>query len=193
VVVQGDDIVAFNDDYTGYASEIIYTPTVKGSHRLVIRAFTTSTPGVCDVYQGVDGAPPVLLESNVPFAGTYVWVRWKLGEWFETGAGRDVVVDVGGDPFTGTITGGGSSDPYLFLIYPESAVGSRPTTRALPAGSMRHRDHRFEWTRAEFRSWADAVAADHGYTVRYLPVGPDDPEVGPPTQLAVFTRVEEPT
>jgi len=63
----------------------------------------------------------------------------------------------------------------------------------LPAGSMRHRDHRFEWTRAQFRSWADAVAADHGYTVRYLPVGPDDPEVGPPTQLAVFTRVEEPT
>jgi hypothetical protein len=67
----------------------------------------------------------VLLESNVPFAGTYVWVRWKLGEWFETGAGRDVVVDVGGDPFTGTITGGGSSDPYLFLISPESAVGSK--------------------------------------------------------------------
>jgi len=63
----------------------------------------------------------------------------------------------------------------------------------LPAGSMRHRDHRFEWTRAQFRSWADAVAAEHGYTVRYLPVGPDDPEVGPPTQLAVFTRVEEPT
>jgi hypothetical protein len=124
-LVRGNDIVAFNDDYTGYASEIIYTPTVKGSHRLVIRAFTTSTPGVCDVYQGVDGAPPVLLESNVPFAGTYVWVRWKLGEWFETGAGRDVVVDVGGDPFTGTITGGGSSDPYLFLIYPESAVGSK--------------------------------------------------------------------
>jgi 3' terminal RNA ribose 2'-O-methyltransferase Hen1 len=61
----------------------------------------------------------------------------------------------------------------------------------LPAGSMRHRDHRFEWTRTQFRSWADAVAAGHGYTVRYLPVGPDDPEVGPPTQLAVFTRVEE--
>jgi 3' terminal RNA ribose 2'-O-methyltransferase Hen1 len=65
--------------------------------------------------------------------------------------------------------------------------------QGLPAGSMRHRDHRFEWTRAEFRSWAGAVATDHGYTVRYLPVGPDDPEVGPPTQLAVFTRVEEPT
>jgi 3' terminal RNA ribose 2'-O-methyltransferase Hen1 len=58
----------------------------------------------------------------------------------------------------------------------------------LPAGAFRHRDHRFEWTRAEFRAWAERVAGTWGYTVRYLPVGPDDPEVGPPTQLAVFTR-----
>jgi 3' terminal RNA ribose 2'-O-methyltransferase Hen1 len=56
----------------------------------------------------------------------------------------------------------------------------------LPEGAFRHRDHRFEWTRAQFRAWADAVASDHGYTVRYLPVGLDDPEVGPPTQMAVF-------
>ena len=55
-------------------------------------------------------------------------------------------------------------------------------------GTMRHRDHRFEWTRAEFRSWANAVAATHGYTVRFVAVGTDDPEVGPPTQMAVFTR-----
>jgi 3' terminal RNA ribose 2'-O-methyltransferase Hen1 len=60
----------------------------------------------------------------------------------------------------------------------------------LPAGSRRHADHRFEWTRAEFRAWADSVALRYGYAVRYEPVGPDDPEVGPPTQLAVFSRVE---
>ncbi|MFJ4682668.1 3' terminal RNA ribose 2'-O-methyltransferase Hen1 [Streptomyces sp. NPDC088789] len=58
---------------------------------------------------------------------------------------------------------------------------------SLPAGHVRHGDHRFEWTRAEFRSWAETVAARHGYTVDLRPVGPDDPEVGPPTQLAVFT------
>jgi 3' terminal RNA ribose 2'-O-methyltransferase Hen1 len=55
-------------------------------------------------------------------------------------------------------------------------------------GGPRHRDHRFEWTRAEFGSWADGVAARHGYEVRLVPVGPDDPEVGPPTQMAVFSR-----
>lgn len=58
----------------------------------------------------------------------------------------------------------------------------------LPPGVMRHRDHRFEWTRAEFQEWAERVASSYGYSVRYLPVGPDDPAVGPPTQLAIFSK-----
>ncbi len=58
---------------------------------------------------------------------------------------------------------------------------------ALPAGHVRHGDHRFEWTREEFRGWAEAVAERHGYEVAFAPVGPDDPEVGPPTQMATFT------
>ncbi|MET9827171.1 3' terminal RNA ribose 2'-O-methyltransferase Hen1 [Streptomyces sp. NPDC006349] len=58
---------------------------------------------------------------------------------------------------------------------------------SLPAGHVRHRDHRFEWTREEFRTWAGTVAERHGYTVEFRPVGDDDPEVGPPTQLALFT------
>ncbi|MFC8372007.1 MULTISPECIES: 3' terminal RNA ribose 2'-O-methyltransferase Hen1 [unclassified Streptomyces] len=57
----------------------------------------------------------------------------------------------------------------------------------LPAGHVRHGDHRFEWTREEFRAWARTVAERHGYGVGFVPVGPDDPEVGPPTQMAVFT------
>ncbi|WP_052397051.1 3' terminal RNA ribose 2'-O-methyltransferase Hen1 [Streptomyces sp. NRRL F-5123] len=57
----------------------------------------------------------------------------------------------------------------------------------LPAGHRRHHDHRFEWTRGEFRDWARAVAGRHGYAVEFHAVGPDDPEVGPPTQLALFT------
>jgi 3' terminal RNA ribose 2'-O-methyltransferase Hen1 len=61
---------------------------------------------------------------------------------------------------------------------------------SLPAGHVRHGDHRFEWTRAEFRAWARAVADRHGYAVAYAPVGPDDPEVGPPTQMAVFTSTD---
>ena len=58
----------------------------------------------------------------------------------------------------------------------------------LPAGAMRHRDHRFEWTRAEFGGWAERVAADFGYQVRFAPAGPEHPTHGPPTQLAVFEK-----
>ena len=59
---------------------------------------------------------------------------------------------------------------------------------SLPSGELRHRDHRFEWTRAEFGSWAQKVAGSYGYSVRFEPVGPKDPAVGAPTQMAVFTR-----
>jgi 3' terminal RNA ribose 2'-O-methyltransferase Hen1 len=58
----------------------------------------------------------------------------------------------------------------------------------LEAGRHRHPDHRFEWTRAQFRDWAERAAGRYGYRVRYVPVGDDDPEVGPPTQMGVFTR-----
>ena len=63
---------------------------------------------------------------------------------------------------------------------------------SLPAGHVRHGDHRFEWTREEFRAWAGAVAERHGYTVEFVPVGLDDPEVGPPTQMAVFALSADP-
>jgi hypothetical protein len=36
--------------------------------------------------------------------------------------------------------------------------------------------------------WAGKVAGRFGYAVRFLPVGPEDGAVGPPTQMAVFSR-----
>lgn len=59
---------------------------------------------------------------------------------------------------------------------------------SLPAGRFRHRDHRFEWTRAQFQTWAGGVADRFGYAVRFLPVGDLDPTAGSPTQMGVFTR-----
>jgi 3' terminal RNA ribose 2'-O-methyltransferase Hen1 len=53
---------------------------------------------------------------------------------------------------------------------------------------MRHHDHRFEWTRAQFTAWCERVAQAYGYTVRVTGVGEADPELGSPTQLATFTR-----
>jgi len=60
---------------------------------------------------------------------------------------------------------------------------------SLPAGRFRHKDHRFEWTRQEFQNWATSCAERFGYTVRFLPIGPKDDNLGAPTQMAVFSHV----
>jgi 3' terminal RNA ribose 2'-O-methyltransferase Hen1 len=56
----------------------------------------------------------------------------------------------------------------------------------LPAGKLRHPDHRFEWTRDEFQSWAQSIAARHNYAVEFREIGEIDPIVGSPTQMAIF-------
>jgi 3' terminal RNA ribose 2'-O-methyltransferase Hen1 len=58
----------------------------------------------------------------------------------------------------------------------------------LPPGKLRHRDHRFEWTRAEFSGWCERVAGEYGYSSRVLPVGEVHPEHGSPTQMGVLVR-----
>ena len=65
-------------------------------------------------------------------------------------------------------------------------VEYNPKFETLPAGQFRHKDHRFEWTRTEFQAWADRIGERFGYAVRFLPIGPEDIEVGAPSQMAVF-------
>jgi hypothetical protein len=57
----------------------------------------------------------------------------------------------------------------------------------LPANALRHSDHRFEWTREEFDRWAGAQCTRFGYAVAFGPIGEVDMEVGPPTQMAIFS------
>jgi 3' terminal RNA ribose 2'-O-methyltransferase Hen1 len=77
---------------------------------------------------------------------------------------------------------------------PQTVVMTTPNSEynvrfeSLPAGTLRHKDHRFEWTRAEFQQWIEGVAGRFGYAVHLAPIGPNDPTVGAPTQMAVFTR-----
>ena len=77
----------------------------------------------------------------------------------------------------------------LIVTTPNAEYNVRFAT--LPAGTVRHHDHRFEWGRTEFRAWADAAARGYGYTVAFRPVGVEDDEVGPPIQMAVFSRDDE--
>lgn len=82
------------------------------------------------------------------------------------------------------------------FAHPEHAVITTPNAEynsvfeSLPAGQFRHRDHRFEWTRPELEQWGRRVAGRYGYEVRFQPVGPEDPERGAPTQMAIFSRQE---
>lgn len=59
---------------------------------------------------------------------------------------------------------------------------------SLPAGSMRHRDHRFEWTRAEFSEWAQRVAKTFDYDLAIKPLGEEIDSIGSPSQMGVFKR-----
>ena len=63
---------------------------------------------------------------------------------------------------------------------------------SLAEGETRHQDHRFEWNRQEFREWAEKTAAAYGYETGFIPVGPEDPELGPPTQMAAFAKIKKP-
>jgi 3' terminal RNA ribose 2'-O-methyltransferase Hen1 len=80
------------------------------------------------------------------------------------------------------------------FAHPQTVVVTTPNVEynvkfeTLPAGKMRHKDHRFEWTRAEFQTWASSIAGRFGYSVRFLPVGSEDQAVGSPTQMGIFSR-----
>lgn len=59
----------------------------------------------------------------------------------------------------------------------------------MEAGQMRHTDHRFEWTRKEFETWANQVAERNGYNVLIKPIGEEAEKVGTPSQMAIFSLI----
>ena len=64
------------------------------------------------------------------------------------------------------------------------------TFEKMKPGQLRHGDHRFEWTRAEFETWAASVCERNGYAVSYEGIGEAHADYGHPTQMAIFERSE---
>ena len=62
---------------------------------------------------------------------------------------------------------------------------------AVGARRLRHRDHRFEWTRAECQAWAERVAATYGYRAAHQQLGPTDPTLGAPSRLVSFDQLDD--
>jgi 3' terminal RNA ribose 2'-O-methyltransferase Hen1 len=75
---------------------------------------------------------------------------------------------------------------FVVITTPNAEYNVRFGT--LPAGKFRHKDHRFEWRRSEFQGWANGICERFGYSVEFRPVGDEDNEVGPPTQMGVFRK-----
>ncbi len=56
----------------------------------------------------------------------------------------------------------------------------------LAAGAFRHDDHRFEWSREEFQTWASGRGGAVWILREFRAVGPEHAELGSPTQMGVF-------
>lgn len=135
----------------------------------------------------LDRLPPRLAEKLSLFQGSLLYRDKRLRE-YDAATAVEVIEHL--DPprlaaFERVVFG--ETKPRLLIVTTPN-VEYNVRFESLPAGRLRHRDHRFEWTRAEFREWSGRVAGAYGYAFTWLPVGNDDPEVGPPTQMGVFTR-----
>jgi len=138
---------------------------------------------------GLDDAPPKLRERIELLHGSITYRDERL-------EGFDAAVLVEGiehlDPprlaAAERVVWGHARPALLIVTTPNREFNSR--FERLPADTLRHRDHRFEWTREELANWATGVADRFGYTVSFGAVGPEDPELGAPTQLARFERCD---
>ncbi|MBR0484450.1 MAG: 3' terminal RNA ribose 2'-O-methyltransferase Hen1 [Oscillospiraceae bacterium] len=54
--------------------------------------------------------------------------------------------------------------------------------------TLRHGDHRFEWSREEFRAWTEHICETFGYSCEISGIGDPDEKLGTPTQMGVFTK-----
>uniref|UniRef100_A0A3B4GCR0 Small RNA 2'-O-methyltransferase n=1 Tax=Pundamilia nyererei TaxID=303518 RepID=A0A3B4GCR0_9CICH len=89
------------------------------------------------------------------------------------------------------------SEVVFGYMTPKMVIISTPNSEFnifMPGVSCyRHSDHKFEWTRAEFRSWAMKVCLDYGYEVEFTGVGKapqgQQEAVGFCTQIGVFYQL----
>jgi 3' terminal RNA ribose 2'-O-methyltransferase Hen1 len=135
----------------------------------------------------VDSLPPRLAAKLKLFQGSLLYRDKRLRE-YEAATAVEVIEHL--DPprlaaFERVVLG--DAKPRLLVVTTPN-VEFNVKFESLAHGKLRHRDHRFEWTRAEFRSWCERVAGEYGYSFEWMPVGEVDETVGPPTQMAVFQR-----
>ncbi len=81
---------------------------------------------------------------------------------------------------------GYTAPPLIVLTTPNSEYNEN--YKNIGENKLRHNDHRFEWTRKEFREWANRISLEYGYSVQFSDLGDIDQKFGSPTQMGVFTK-----
>ena len=78
-------------------------------------------------------------------------------------------------------------------ISPKTVIVTTPNREynavyGIPENELRHRDHRFEWTREEFRKWTEKICEKYGYRCEINGIGDLSEQYGQPTQMGVFKK-----
>ena len=94
-------------------------------------------------------------------------------------------MDEGRIPLFEKVLFGGAKPKTVIVTTPNKEYNDNYPT--LENGTLRHKDHRFEWTREEFRNWCRHICKEFGYAVKYQNIGDTDEKCGSPTQMGVFT------
>jgi 3' terminal RNA ribose 2'-O-methyltransferase Hen1 len=130
-------------------------------------------------------APPEGRVTLLQGALTYRDDRWREAE---AAALVEVIEHLDPDrvPMAVEVIFGDARPKTVIVTTPNADYNSLFPT--LPAGAFRHPDHRFEWSRQEFAAWAADIETRFGYRAEIRGIGPDDPELGAVTQMAVFQR-----
>lgn len=89
----------------------------------------------------------------------------------------------------------GSFEQVLFgFASPKTVILTTPNKEYnvnyshLADDELRHNDHRFEWSRNEFREWTEKICNTYGYTCVISGIGEADVRFGMPTQMGVFSK-----
>ncbi|WP_427137686.1 3' terminal RNA ribose 2'-O-methyltransferase Hen1 [Psychrobacillus psychrodurans] len=85
-------------------------------------------------------------------------------------------------------------DLILEQYYPSSIIITTPNKEYNHVyemtESLRHNDHRFEWSREEFKEWCLRMNHSERYVLTFEGIGNEDETYGFPTQMCTFTRKE---
>ena len=132
-----------------------------------------------------DNMPPYLKNKLTLIQASLMYKDERFSG-FDTACVIEVIehMDLQRIPFFEKVLFGSAKPKTVILTTPNKEYNENYPT--LEKGALRHSDHRFEWTRAEFQAWCEHICKEFNYTVEYRNIGETDEKYGSPTQMGVF-------